>query len=438
MQRREFLKRSAGALAFAGMGCATPTPASSGSFSWEIWSPRGAGVDPEGLPRVRAAVQTLIDGNQLTGAVTAFARNNKLVWHEAQGVREVESGAPMRRDDLFQMMSSTKVVTAVAVMMMAEQGRLDIDHPVSRYIPSFANPRVAIGPPDWRNAVFNPELRSEIVSRIRVEPASREITIKDLLTHTAGFSCGGPGRFFNEEIEAAWPLDLQSTLAARIPHLGGMVLDFQPGTYWAYSAVDGMDTLLHIVELVSGQDAESFLHQRLFAPLEMNDSYFNVPLEKRSRLLPFYTRVENSWREAPRRVGDTTVSYICGAGGLISTARDYMNFETMLLNGGMFNGRRVLRPETVGLMRSNHTGELLARSMGAAAAGMGFGLGGTVVIDPVLANNGRGRGAFGWRGAFGTESWSDPENNIAAAYFVQQPDTTGAKDFALGISSALV
>lgn len=444
MQRREFLAAGAGALALAASGCASAERPTSDDFSWRLHPPQAAGLDPAGLPRIRAAIQQHIDNASQTGAVTAFARNNKLVWFEAQGVRNVDTGEAMRRDDIFRMMSSTKNVTSVAVMMMADEGRLDIDHPVSRYLPSFTNPRVAVPPEGWQRALADPSLKAEITAQMRIVPADREITIKDLLTHTSGLSSWlgstpvGPATLVNEAATENARINTETTLADRIPKLGEFVLDFQPGSRWGYSGLDGMDTLLHIVELVSGQEADSFLTERVFAPLEMHDTYFNVPSEKQSRVLTLYERHDNAWRQATPMFGTGPLRYISGAGGLLSTAHDFLNFELMLLNRGTFNGRRLLRPETVSLMSTNHVGALFAEWIPPITSGMGFGLGCGIVLEPDVVNNGRGRGAFGWGGAYGTESWADPENNVAGVYLVQQSGNSASRDYQRAIRDALV
>lgn len=442
MKRRDFVKLGATAVAVAGTGCATGSGASEDHFTWELQSPERAGISSDGLPGVRAAIQQAIDANVQTGVVTAFARNNKLVWYEAQGVRNVETGEAMRRDDIFRMASSTKLITSAAVMMMSDAGRLNIDDPVSRYIPSFANPRVAMPPEGWLRALTSAEAKAEILPQIRIVPAQREITIKDLLTHTSGLSSAvgfgpGPGLLVNEAAIQEASVTNAPTLADRIPKVGNFVLDFEPGSRWGYSALDGMDTLLHVVEIVSGQEAESFLNERIFAPLEMVDSHFNLPEAKRGRLVSLYDRRNDTWQPGFSPFGNGPTTYICGAGGLMSTAHDYLNFEIMLLNGGIFNGRRLLRPETVQRMRTNHVGNLFAEFLPAISGGRGFGLGGAVVLDPQIVGNGRAVGAYGWPGAHGTDSWIDPENGVAAVYFVQQSGD-GGRAYGNAIRDALL
>jgi CubicO group peptidase (beta-lactamase class C family) len=391
-----------------------------------------------GLDGVRRAIQAHIDSNELLGVVSAIARWNKLVWFEAQGVRDPTTGAPMRKEDIFRMMSSTKPVAAVAVLMMVETGRLALDDAVSRFIPSFQDPKVIMPPPDWERALTDPQLLPEVVGRVEFVPADREITIRDLLTHRSGLSSAGlmlgpgPGTLVNQVQRSP---DL--TLADVVPQLGSFALDFQPGSRWSYSPVDGFDTLLHLVEIVSGQSAETLLRERLFEPLGMTDTHFNLPPEKQSRVLPLYERQDDVWRAAKPMFTKKPTKYFSGAGGLFSTARDFLQFEQMLFNKGELNERRLLKPETVELMATNHVGSMFAEWIPEFTAGMGFGLGLGVTLDPAIAKWGRGRGSFGWGGAYGTESWVDPENGLTAVFFVQQPVRPALAHFQHAIRKAI-
>lgn len=439
--RRSFMRAGLGFAAAGLAGCATRAPAAA-AFDWRLYPPQAAGMKPDADAAFRQAVQRHIDNHDHSGVVSAVARDNKLVWYEAQGVRNVETNAPMQRDDIFRMMSSTKNITATAVLMMMEAGKLSIDDPVSRYIPSFAHQRVAIGPPGWQQAIADPAKRADLAAQVRFEPAARDITIKDLLTHTSGLSSTyglgpGPGSLVNADLHFNPAAD---TLSSRIPQLGSFALDFQPGSRWGYSPLDGMDTLLHIVELVANQDAESFLRARIFEPLDMVDTYFNVPAAKRGRLLQLYERKDDAWRPATPLFGQdpaTRISYISGAGGLMSTVHDFLQFELMRLNGGALNGRRILRSETVALMSTNQVGAMFEQWAPPLTDGMGFGLGVRVVVDPTRAHDSRGRGAFGWGGAYGTESWADPALGVAACYFVQQPGNLAVRDFEHAIAASI-
>jgi CubicO group peptidase (beta-lactamase class C family) len=408
-------------------------------FDWTLHRPEDVGMSRAGLSEVRAAVQKRIDSRLQTGAVTAIARHGKLVWYEAQGVRDLETGAAMRKDDIFRMMSSTKPITAVAVLMMLEAGKLELDDPVSRFVPAFAGQKVIEPPAGWEAAIKDPARRAEVVAAAKLVPAQRDITIKDLLTHTSGLvSAGnglspGPGTLVNR-------LDVQpgEALAGYIPRVGGAALDFQPGSKWRYSALHGFDTLLYVVEVVSGQPADVFLRERLFEPLGMRDSHFAVPPAKRERVLTLYERQGKFWRPKRGMFGYEPTPYVSGAGGLMSTVRDYMMFEEMLRNRGALNGRRILKPETVALMAQNHVGSMFAEWIPVYSGGMGFGLGVGVTLDPGPTKSGRSVGSFGWGGAYGTESWVDPALDLTACFFVQQPVGPAHVDFQHAIRKAVV
>lgn len=438
--RRDFLRMSVASMAAAALPNAIAQPRKRGRFDWKLHRPEEVGMSTAGLEGIRAVVQKHIENNNLPGAVTAVSRHNKLVWYEAQGFSDIQAKTPMRKDDIFRMMSATKPVTAVAVLMMMEAGKLSIEDKVSRYIPSFKDPKVAVAPEGWQKAAMDPAKRAQIASQVKLIPADREITIKDLLTHTAGLSTMGP-----------------SLLVSQIPHLpdeiigpyaeriGAMPLDFQPGSRFSYSPADGFDVLLRIVEITSGQSADDFLRQRVFQPLDMHDTYFNVPPGKTSRIVKLYERKDNVWVPATSTFGNGPIKYFSGAGGLLSTAHDFLQFQEMRLNEGELNGKRLLKPETVKLMSANHVGELYLNAIPgipALTAGQGFGLGVAVTMDPKAAKTGRGEGASGWPGAYGVDSWADPELDLTAAFFVQNPSIPATHvadaDFQLAIRSAVV
>lgn len=438
--RREFLRLGAIAAIASAAPSIVAQPRSRAHFDWKLRRPEEVGLSAAGLEVIRAAVQKNIDNNKLLGAVTVVARRNKLVWYEAQGVSDVQTKAPMRKDDIFRMMSGTKPVTAVAVLMMMEAGKLSIDDKVSRYISSFKDPKVAVAPEGWQRAAMDPSKRAEITSQIKLVPADREITIKDLLTHTAGFSTMGPSLLVSQIQHLP-----DETVAPFAERAGAMPLDFQPGSRFSYSPGDAFDVLLHIVEITSGQSADEFVRQRIFEPLDMHDTYFNVPPEKASRIVKLYERKNDAWVPATSIFGNGPIKYFSGAGGLLSTAHDFIQFQEMRLNQGELNGKRLLKPETVKLMSTNHVGELYANAipgMAALTAGQGFGLGVAVTLDPKAAKTGRGQGASGWPGAYGVDSWADPELDLTAAFFVQNPSIPATHvadgDFQQAIRAAIV
>ncbi len=430
LARREFLKLGAVLTVCASASPALRADSRKDRFDWRLHAPEEVGMSRAGLEDIRAAIQKNIDNKVIPGAVTAVARHNKLVWYEAQGVSAVETNMPLRKDAIYRMMSSTKPITALAVLMMMEAGKLSLDDKVNRFIPTFKNMKVAVAPPGAKDA-----------SQVKLVPAERDITIKDLLTHTSGLSSAGdlanpnsPGSLVNK-IERK-PDD---TLADYIPRLGAAALDFQPGAKWRYSPVDGFDVLLRIVEITSGQAAEQFMRERIFEPLDMRDTHFNLPPEKKPRVVNLYGRKDGNWQVEKPLFGEGPSKYISGAGGLFSTVHDFMQYEVMLLNRGTLNGRRLLKPETVALMSRNHVGRLFAEWIPAITAGHGFGLGVRVVEDRDKGA-GRGVGAFGWGGAYGTESWADPELDVAAALFIQvNPAPANVRlDFQQAIRQAIV
>lgn len=409
-----------GGAAISVAACTGPLLRASGqasSFDWTRASPESAGMTASGLQGLRAAVQQSIETQQITGAVTAFARKGRLAWFEAQGTRDPATGAPMREDDLFRMMSSTKPVTAVAVLMMMDEGKLSIDDKVSRFIPGFTDNRVAVKTPAAKEA-----------QQVRLVPAQRDITIKDLLTHTSGLTSSSlPSSVWRDgaAVAAESLSNIEhkpgDTLASYVPRLSAAVLDFQPGSRWSYSPLDGFDVLLRIVEIVSGVPADVLMRERLFEPLDMRSTWFHVPERERERVLPLYAREGGTWvRKTPMLDALLPPNYISGAGGLYGSAHDFLNFELMLLNKGALNGRRVLRASTVELMSHNHVGSLFAEALPPLTDGHGFGLGVRVVLDGQKVR-GRGVGAFGWGGAYGTETWADPELELAGVMLVQQP-----------------
>lgn len=393
-----------------------------------------------GLEGIRAVVQKHIDNHNLPGAVTVVARHNKLVWYEAQGVRNVETMESLHKDDVFRMMSSTKPVTATALLMMMEAGRVSLDDKVSRFIPGFANPRVAIPPQGWQKALVDPAARPGILAQVKLEPAARELTVKDLLTHTNGLGTGGVGTMLGNLSRK--PDDRLGDYVAR---LGTMPLDFQPGSLFSYSPADAFDVVLRIVEITSGVPADVFMSERIFQPLGMRDTGYNLPAAKLQRIVKLYERKKDVWAPAQSPFGNGPIRYFSGSGGLLSTAHDYMQFEEMLLNMGELNGHRLLKPETVALMATNHVGDLYKNAipgLPALTAGRGFGLGVAVTLDPEQAKTGRGRGAFGWNGAYGTDSWADPDLDVTAAFFVQNPSIPATymadADFQKAVRAAIV
>jgi CubicO group peptidase (beta-lactamase class C family) len=381
--------------------------------------PEDVGISSERLRRVDDVIQRSIDDKKISGAVTLVARRGRVVHYEARGVMDVESKAPMRKDSIFRMASSTKPVTGVAVMMLIEEGKVGLTDPVSRFIPEFKGMKVAV----------------EKDGEVQLVAADREVTVRDLLTHTSGLASGGIGQR-KAAPELLRPGGAGATLAEGSVRFAAVPLDFQPGTRWRYSGLAGIDVLSRIVEVASGRPYDEFLRRRVFEPLGMQDTWFVVPEDRRDRLASIHRRGSNGLEKIPSfiRFPET---YFSGAGGLSSTAADYFRFAQMLANRGELGGRRLLSPRGVELLASNHVGELFAGQAG-RPKGMGFGLTVEVVVDPVQAGTFRSKGSFGWDGAFGTHFWVDPREQLVAVLLVQTSGRELHRDFETAVMQSIV
>jgi CubicO group peptidase (beta-lactamase class C family) len=370
--------------------------------------PEEVGLSSERLKRVGEAVQRHIDAGSVAGAVTLVARRGRIAHFEARGMMDLESKRPMPKDGLFRLASMSKPITGVAIMMLVEEGKVRLNDPVSRFIPEFKGlDKVAVAKPGAPVPSEGGERAYDLV------PVSRPVTIADLLKHGSGLVSGGLGASAANRIAPRTPTD---TLATYIPKLAAVPLDFQPGTLWRYSGLAGFDVLSRIVEVVSGQTFDVFLKQRLFDPLGMKDTAFFPASGKESRLVTIYQLTPQGLRPGNQTV---TNVYFSGAGGLMSTAEDYLQFAQMMLNEGQLNGRRFLGPRTMQLMVSNHTGDMVNGQFGRPAQGMGFGLSMQVVQDPVAANLRVSKGAYGWAGGTGVSFWVEPAEQIVSIYFIQ-------------------
>ena len=383
------------------------------------------GMSTERLERIDTAMRRHIDAGKIQGAVTALARRGRVVHFKAHGLMDVEAERPMSKDAIFIMMSSTKAVLGVAAMMMIEEGLIRPSDPVGKYIPELA---------DMQVAVLN-DPADEDISPLRVDrgnpPAHRlvaaktPITIHHLLTHTSGLMSGGLGAAVSGRGK-----EERGTLASYIPTLREVPLDFQPGSRRAYSGTTGLDVVARIIEIVSGVPFNEFVQTRIFDPLEMHDTHYNLPPSKASR------RVAIQGSDMSGRFGET--AYFSGSFGLSSTARDYLHFQQMLTNGGELFGRRLLSPRTVTMMTSDHVSHLSRSNKRKGGLGRGAGYTVGVVLDPIAANSRRGAGAFGSGGAFGTVSWSDPAEEITGVIMLQQPYGPAIYDFENAVRQAII
>jgi CubicO group peptidase (beta-lactamase class C family) len=387
----------------------TPLVAASVSLA----KPEEVGLSSERLSRIRSLVQSHITANDISGAVTLVARKGKLVHLEAHGLADIQARRPMQTGALFRMASMTKPLTAVSILMLLEENKLLLSDPVSKYIPEFKNPTVAV----WR-APNDPEGAGSVLV-----PANREITLKDLLTHTSGLASGFAGPAGDYVRRANLPRG--GSLDERVRRLGPLPLNFQPGSAWEYSASTGFDTLGRIVEIQSGMNLAQFFKTRIFDPLGMRDSFFDVPADRSGDRVVAYTKGANGLTASAQPLGDiATGQYYSGAGGITGTAQDYLQFCQMLLNGGQLNGTRLLSRKSVELMTSDAIPGLDLRNYlngEQVLQGYGFGLG-----VRVRRNNGENGwlgtpGDYGWAGALGTYFWIDPKEELIGMILIQTP-----------------
>lgn len=386
-------------------------------------SPGEVGISASRLKRLEDFVRGLVEREELAGAVTLIARHGKIAQWQAYGWSDREEKIPMKPDTLFRIASMTKPVTSVAVMILYEEGHFLLNDPISWYIPAFREPRVLVPAP--AHDLSAPPYRTE--------PARREITIRDLLTHTSGISY----RFLNrrhlvdlyreaEISDGLAPPD--ETVAGMVQRLARLPLAGHPGEVWEYGL--STDVLGYLVEVVSGKSLEEFFRERIFQPLGMVDTHFYPPPEKCARLAAVYSPGESRGlqrvRQDPVRRGEAIYSvqrpcegpskYFSGGAGLVSTASDYARFLQMLLDNGELEGVRILSPKTVELITTNHIGDLRLWN---TDNGRKFGLGFSILVDLGRSGEVGSPGSFGWGGFYHTHFWVDPVEDLIGIFLSQ-------------------
>jgi CubicO group peptidase (beta-lactamase class C family) len=371
--------------------------------------------------------------------VALVARRGKIVHFEAQGMADIDGRKLMMKDSIFRLASMSKPITAVAVMMMLEEGKIRLTDRVSAFIPGFKDMKVAVAKGTTDKPVQVPAFGRggppPAPPEFDLVPAAREITVKDLLTHTSGLMSGGVS---GSQQATVAPRSSADTLANYIPKLAQTPLDFQPGTLWRYSGLYGFDVLARIVEIVSGEPYDQFLQQHLFTPLGMKDTGFAPTPERMARVATVYQRGPNGLAPAANANQLLSGTYFSASGGLMSTAEDYLQFAQMLVNGGTLNGKRYLSPRTVELMTSNQTGDMVNGQFGRPAHGMGFALGVQVWLDPVAADRRVSPGSFGWEGAYGTHQVMDPSEKMVEIIMMQGASGPLQRDFENAVRQAMI
>jgi CubicO group peptidase (beta-lactamase class C family) len=378
--------------------------ASPGVASLPMAKPEEVGMSTERLERFTEIMDGYVERGELAGAVTLVARHGKVVYLRASGSKYREGGEPMTEDTIFRIASMTKPIVSVALMMLYEEGRFLLDDPISNWLPEYAEPMVAERAPD----------DERVAEPYKLVPARRPITVRHVLTHTAGLanSYRGMTRELLREANADVP---RTTVRDQVRREAAVPLNFHPGEDWEYGGATNHVGVL--VEEISGSTLDEFLRKRIFEPLRMHDTHFNVPEGKVSRMAALYRPDEQGkavLADAPAFREPT--QYFSGAGGLSSTAADYWRFSQMLVNGGELDGARILSRRTIDLMISNHIGDSNVWLMG---PGYKFGLGFRVLVDPGKAWEHLTTGSFGWGGAFNTYFFVDPNEDMIGISMTQ-------------------
>lgn len=379
------------------------------------------GVSAERLTRIDRLLQEYVDKHWIGGATAIVVKDGTTIYHNSIGYNDIDKKTPLTNDAIYRIASQTKAITSVAIMMLYEEGKILLDDPLSKYIPEYKNAKVL-------------ETYNERDTTYTTVPTKREITIRDLLTHTSGI---GYAQIGNDKMNAIYyKADVwggigvnKIILADKMKLLAALPLFNQPGEQWTYGL--NSDLLGYLVEVVSKMTLDKFFHQKIFEPLGMKDTYFYLPSSKQSRLISLISEdKERRLVKAPATVNingtfysdypNSNGTYYSGGGGLSSTAYDYAIFMQMLLNKGIYNGQRILSKTSVRMMTSNQIGELSFRN------GNNFGLGFEIVTEEGSSKTPLSTGTFSWGGMFSSTYWIDPKEKIVAQLFINQyPNSHG-------------
>ena len=411
----------------------------------KLFEPKSQGMKNTMSSELDEVITQFIEDEKIQGAVVAVSRFGNPIYFSAHGLADVPNKIAMEKDAMFQMASSTKPILGVAAMIASEKGLFDIQDPVSKYIPEFAEMKVSvlkepadidISPlmvfpaSDEDNGFFS-KLYSKAMTFFlegyyfgeipehRFVEQKEPLTIHHLLTHTAGLATNGLGHALsNWEIEEKGKNKKKGfkqgiTLTSITKDAQEGYLDFQPGSRWSYAGSIGLDVVARIIELTSGQPFNEFVRENIFNPLDMKDTHWNVPENKLSRVV--FIREGGEDGGIPK-----STQWFSGSHSLISTARDYLHFEQMMVNKGQLGGVRIVSEDSIIKMSTNQVGDLYSKmeKNKSGAEGMGYTV--SVTLDPDKTDWKRGKGAFGWVGVTGTTTWADPENGLAVVIMVQQ------------------
>ena len=365
--------------------------------------PEQVGFRPSELGAVQTGLEKLVAGNKIPGALVLIARHGKVAYVTTVGCRDLAKKTPMTEDTIFAIASMTKPITCVAAMMLVEEGKLGLDDPVEKYLPEFKELRVLASAKD------------DTAAALATAPAKEKLLIRHLFSHTAGFSYGFPmmgGETEKRMVRAYSKFNASEGKLKTISELPAVLvklpLAHEPGEGWTYGL--SHDVLGRVIEVVSGEPLDQFMNQRIFVPLDMTDTSFQVPEAKRDRVATVYS-AGSSLSALPKSFGSAT--YFSGGGGLFSTAHDFSRFAQMLLNGGEFEGKRVIKKDSLALMTSNQIGKHMA--FGLLKYGLGFGL----VNAPAPGGGKPGLDYYFWGGAYSTSFWVDPRRDVIGVLMTQ-------------------
>lgn len=395
------------------------------SFSYaqefRVGNPETVGFSEERLQRLDAVFSEYVKNGDLPGGVILIARKDQVIYNRPFGFFDVDQKTPMPADALFRIASQTKAVVSTGIMILQEQGKLNIGDPLSKYIPAFEKTTVAVPLEGGSYGVV---------------PAVRSITLRDLLTHTSGIGYGygvAADAWKAAGIQGWYFADREEPILATVSRMASLPMDAQPGSKFVYGY--STDILGAVIEVVSGQALSDFLKEHILDPLGMTDTHFYLPKDKFSRLSPVYNPTEaGGLKKAPEGPGmDTQGQYTkgprrsySGGAGLVSSAEDYYRFLQMYKNGGVYNGVRILSPRTVYLMTMNHLSPDIPYNRG-----QGFGLGFSVTTDAGQKGTYGSSGEFGWGGAYHSTYWVDPAEELIVVYFTQIRPSVAVPDHAV-------
>ena len=375
----------------------------------ESASPEEVGVSSDRINRLTNVMQEYVDQNKISGAVALVARKNKIIYYNAVGKSDLENDRMMNKDAIFRIASQTKAIVSVGIMILQEEGKLLISDPLSKFIPEFKESTVAVSSND---------------GNYRIVKSKREITLRDLLTHTAGIGYGqgiASDLWAEAEIQGWYFANRDEPIIETVKRMANLPNDAHPGEQFVYGY--NTDILGAVIEIVSGESLASFLQTRILNPLKMMDTHFYLPKVKEDRLATVYSLTDEGIKRAPDEgtmvsqgayVNGPRKSYSGGA-GFLSTAKDYAQFLQMMLNGGTYNGNRILSRKSIELMTTDHLGSVSFPW----SEGTGFGLGFSIATGIGIRGQMGSLGEYGWGGAYHSSYWVDPNEELIVVYFTQ-------------------